>query len=124
MFYFGAVVVAGAYGFADSHFRLLIEKGVRWFAIGCVCLLPLLLLHKSLRSMKRAASRLRVKRAHQTLFKNSYAIGYNMELIEHLRTLLLRRLTRHISDFVEDADRPDIQYYRSYAQEIKRRIIG
>ncbi|MDO8594064.1 MAG: hypothetical protein Q7R93_00930 [bacterium] len=120
--FFAIAMVAGAHGFANPYLRSLIEEGVRWCLLGCLFLLPLLLLRKSLTSIQRVVSRLRLKRAQQRLWHYTRSFDCKDRHVAHLNDELLRCLTRHISDYVDDAYHPDVAYYRYYANGIRERL--
>lgn len=111
------------YEFSPAYQRAVMERVVKLTILASLSFLFLLFLQKMLwRTVRRSWSRFQVRRAYKKLFRQAHTFDFGNRCTIHLHTILLRRLTRHLSEFVEDAEEPEIDLVRRYAEDTRDKL--
>ncbi len=71
---------------------------------------------------RRSISRFGVRHAQQTLWKHMRPGRCVDSRARYLHRMLVQRLNRHLSDFVEDGNHPSVVYYRAYAEDLHEKL--
>ncbi len=120
--FIAAISMLMLYDFLSPYERNLIEKGVTLMLIAGFSFLFLLCCKKMVwRPIRRSWSRYWVRRAYKKLFKQTSEYGYG-SYTAYRHHCLLRRLTRHFSEFVEDTEQPMLALVRRYAEGMRTQI--
>ncbi|KKW12896.1 MAG: hypothetical protein UY50_C0002G0017 [Parcubacteria group bacterium GW2011_GWA2_49_9] len=71
------------------------------------------------KSYRRALSRFRVRHTQQKLWRRLESYGPMDSRTRLLHRTLVQRLNRHLSDFVEDGNHPEVVYHRAYSESVR-----
>ena len=119
-FYAGAAI-AVLHESISHDARLNLERIVTYVFCASSVLFLLFCLKKFICRIRRFASRVRLAFIYNRLFRHVSSSGASDDYARLLNGLLLQRLTRHISDYVDDAVHPNIVYYKYYSEFVREK---